>query len=271
MNEARVKLYSALATLLAVGILGVILGVASLTYPPPEKSPWEVDKTDILLADEYIDLEDMILPPDAGNDEPATGEPVKGEEAAPGQASSTDLVDEGAVGAVDPIVVAEDPAPVKTPKQKKPEKPATPRKNDKEQQQAKAKSINTSVNNAFTPRQENSAGNSSTAKPDPAGGNTAKDASGVTPGAKIGNGWSIAGFGPVGAENKPLGTVVIDVEVDAQGNVIAASPAGGTPPAASSAKVVAECLRAAKQSRFKRALTTAPPPKTKGQITWTFK
>lgn len=270
MNRPE-RLYSAIVTLLALGLLTTVLVVGRLTYPPEEKSPWDVDKTEILLADEYIAVEDMILPPERGYDEPAKGEPVTGEEAAPGQASSTDLEDAGEQGAAQPVLTAPDPQPVKVQEQKKPEKPATPRKNDKEkQQQAKAKNINTSVNNAFTKFEDNSAGNNTSAKPNPSGGNTKKVTSGVTPGFKMGNGWSVASFGAVGAQNKPLGTVIIDVVVDAQGNVIAASPAGGTPPAASNAAVVAECIRAAKQSRFKRSLTTAAPEKSRGQIFWTF-
>lgn len=271
MNPHRDKFISLGATLISVALMVIILVVGKLTYPPPERNPWEVVKGEVLLADEFVPVQQVVIPPDNGHDEPARGEPVQGEDAAPGQASSTDLEDAGELGPTQPTLTSPEPEAVKIQEQKKPDKPASPRKNNKEkEQQASARNINTSVNNAFSQRTENSAGNNVAAKANPSGGNTMKPVSGVTPGAKIGNGWSAASFGKVGAQNKPLGTVIIDVEVDAQGNVVSASPAGGTPPAASNAAVVAECIRAAKESRFKRSLTTAPPERSRGQIFWTF-
>lgn len=270
MIISREKIISLVATVLCVVLMLIILVVCSITYPPAERDPWDMVKGEVLLADEYIPVQQVVIPPDTGHDQPARGEPAQGEDASPGQASSTDLEDAGDIGPTQPVLTAEEEAPVKVQEQKKPDKPGTPRKNDKARQEASARNINTSVNNAFTPRKENSAGTNLSAPAKPTGGNTLKPVSGVTPGARIGNGWSAASFGKVGAQNKPLGTVIIDVEVDAQGNVISASPAGGTPPAASNAAVVAECIRAAKESRFKRSLTTAPPERSRGQIFWTF-
>ncbi len=270
MNKERI--YSLVGTLLVlVVVLAVLLG-CTLSFPPEVASPWEKERPEVeLLPDEYLTMEQMLLPYDRGDDEPASGEPVQGDEAAPGQASGTDLEDAGDLGATLPEQSSEEEQPVKQTQVKKPDKDAAARRNEERERKA-SRNINTSVNNAFTPRKENSAGNNTSAKPDPLGGNTREAAAGVTPGARIGNGWSVSHFGSVGGERKPLGSVVINVEVDADGNVVAATPAGGMPPAASDANVVAECLRAAKQSRFSRKQTaTDAPARTRGTLTWTFK
>lgn len=269
---SRERIYPVAGTALAVAVILAILIGCSLSYPPAEPSPWDVKKPEVeLLPDEYIAMEQMILPHDSGDDEPARGEPVKGEEAAPGQASGTDMEDAGEQGPVKERLTAEEPQPVKQKPQRKPDKDAATRKNEERERKA-SRDINTSVNNAFTPRKESSAGNNPRAGVNEQGGNTRADARGVTPGARIGNGWSVSHFGPVGGERKPLGSVVIEVEVDSEGHVVSACPAGGMPPAASDANVVAECLRAAKQSRFSRRQTGGSvPARTRGTLTWTFK
>lgn len=263
--------YSLTGTLVAIAALVCVLVVCTLSYPPADQSPWDSPKPDVeLLPDEYIAPEQMILPHDSGDDEPARGEPVQGDDASPGQASGTDMDDAGELGATLPVQTAENEQPVKQTPQKTPDKDAAARKNE-ERERTASRNINTSVNNAFTKRPESSAGNNAQAPAKENGGNTSKATTGVTPGARIGNGWSVSHYGPVGAERKPLGSVVIEVEVDAQGNVVGAVPAGGMPPAASDANVVAECLKAAKQSRFSRKQTGDAPARTRGTLTWTFK
>ncbi len=263
----RLRTYSLLTTLAVLVLLGVLLHLCRLSLTPPERP----ERTEIeLLPDEYVAMNDMIMPRDAGYDEPAKGDPVQGDEAAPGQASGTDLQDAGDQGPTLPELTTPEPQPVKQQEKPKPDKDAAARK--KEQQEKRtSQNINTSVNNAFTAKPESSVGNNPKAPAKENGGNTSSPASGVTPGAKIGNGWSVSHFGAVGAERKPLGTVIIEVEVDAEGKVVSASPAGGTPPAASDAKVVAECLRAARQSTFSRRSSGSVPARTPGTLTWSFK
>ena len=175
-------------------------------------------------------------------------------DAAPGQASSVDIDDAGDIGAASPVNTASEPSAVKETVKPESVKPATPRKNDEENEKARARNINTNVNNAFTARPDNSTGNNTGAQSSQESGNSSSPSKGVTPGAKIGNGWSISSYGDVGAKGKPLGSVIIEVEVDSQGKVISATPAGGTPPAASNPAVIAECMKAARQSKFRRSL-----------------
>lgn len=263
----RLRTYSLVATLAILAFLGVLLHLCRLSLTPDATQ----ERTEVeLLPDEYLAMNDMLMPHDTGYDEQAQGEPVQGEDAAPGQASGTDLHDAGDQGPTMPELTATEPQPVRQQEKPKPDKDAAARK--KEQQEKRtSQNINTSVNNAFTPRPESSASNDPKAPAKENGGNTPSPASGVTPGAKIGNGWSVSHFGSVGAERKPLGTVIIEVEVDADGKVVSATPAGGMPPAASDAKVVAECLKAARQSTFSRRTTGTVPTRTPGTLTWSFK
>jgi len=271
VKMTKERLYPIAGTVAVVAVVAAVLLSCSLSYLPAESSPWKVRKADVeLMPGEYIPLEQMVLPDDVGDDEPAKGEPVQGDEAAPGQASGGDLEDAGEVGATLPQQTASELQPMKQRPAEKPDKDAAARRNEERERHA-SQNINTSVNNAFTSQKESSSGNNHTAVPRVDGGNVRSDAAGVAPGARIGNGWSVSHFGFVGAERKPLGSVVIEVEVDAGGNVVSVSPAGGTPPAASDANVVAECLRAARQSRFSRKQAGVIPERTRGTLTWTFR
>ena len=268
--EDKSRIYALCGTLAVVALLVAILLFAALSYPPAERPRWDVDKSEVLLADEYVPM-DRIIPSDIGDDEPVAGDLVEGPDAAPGQASSVDIDDAGDIGVASPGNTASEPSAVKETVKPEPVKPATPRKNDEENEKARARNINTNVNNAFTARPDNSTGNNTGAQSSQEGGNSSSPSKGVTPGAKIGNGWSISSYGDVGAKGKPLGSVIIEVEVNSQGKVISATPAGGTPPAASNPAVIAECMKAARQSKFRRSLKSGSPSRTRGTITWTFK
>lgn len=125
--EDKSRIYALCGTLAVVALLVAILLFAALSYPPAERPRWDVDKSEVLLADEYVPM-DRIIPSDIGDDEPVAGDLVEGPDAAPGQASSVDIDDAGDIGAASPVNTASEPSAVKETVKPESVKPATPRK-----------------------------------------------------------------------------------------------------------------------------------------------
>ena len=63
--EDKSRIYALCGTLAVVALLVAILLFAALSYPPAERPRWDVDKSEVLLADEYVPM-DRIIPSDIG-------------------------------------------------------------------------------------------------------------------------------------------------------------------------------------------------------------
>ena len=265
-RPSRQQLYGVIGTLLFHLIIGIILLTQYLRYDPTAEADrvWPpVDSSEILFGGEYVALGEL---PDAEQNEKAavqetTPEPEAPfiEEKAPETPAMTDNTTESKVSS---------PAKV-TPKPKEEPKPEKPRIDPAAQQRANeqaatSQATQSRVSNAFA----SSSNNSKTSSGGSPNGNATSGATSGQPGVSLG-GRSLTKW--VKAHGNAVGTITIDITVNRQGKVVAATYNAGKSSGAVAASTEARnsCISAAKQCTF--SAVADGPDSQKGTISFKFK
>lgn len=263
-KENKYRLIAALVSLLSFVAVVVWLVVTRLTFSPSEGTEWPpVDGDELLLADEYVEIEIEEIPvvPSAGGD----SQPNEG--AAPPPPDAQDIVDAGKPGdEITPIVTSPEPSTLQS-APREPRKPTGPSQAELEAQarEKRQKDASAEANNRVkfgtTPAATGSGdGTSATGS----GASQQKGSySGSGSGSVNGRGVSVSG----GISCNSPGTVTVRISVDPSGKVTTAEII--QPTTIADSNVREKC-----RQRALAAKVTPAPDKTtveRGRITFIFK
>ncbi len=266
MNRSRSHIIALAATLLFHIAVVVILLSLYLRYSPAEEVMREwppVDSAEVLFGGEYVITGDTpeiaetsseSAPAEA--DVPQTPQPV-----------AEALTNAGTPAPTPPPVIStEKPSPAKVVKEEKPKQPTGPSKAEIEaaekarREQETRQAIASKVQ--FGKAGKGDDGKGKAGSPD---GNANAGVTAGTPGHNL-KGRTLASWET--PKRSPLGSVVIRVSVNRDGQVTAASYSSGTGAAAASEATRQSCIRAARASRF--SVDHDAPASQTGTITYRF-
>lgn len=260
MKKSRII---ALGTTVAFHALVVLLLlVLYLRYSGEEKRVWPPEDTsELLLEGEYVKLGDIPQPrQQQSTPAPAASQPKQTQE-------SEDLADAGKMAETPPsTVTTTKESPMKVAKKPVPEKPGPTREELEAQAKAKkeaetAKKISNRVN--FGGQKS---GNSESGTSGSPNGNSTSGALAGSPGYSL-RGRSLESWSSPSGTN--TGTIIINVRVNRQGQVISASYHGGSGAVSSDPTARRSCEQAARQSKF--SVSQDAPSEQVGTITYRFK
>lgn len=266
---------------LAVAIITVLwLMLAHLQWAPGRPWPPEPDPYIELTVDEFIEPEDIPLPPKTVGDADAAAltdvlQDVPSEVA---PSSGTTLQNKGPEGTPAHEVSTPKPSPVKVVEKPQPEKPGPVKSEEPKKPTTSAQ--RTQVKNIFSKAEgkhnsNNRTGDEANAgspkgKADSAGSATSD---GVTSGVRkgsLGGGWQWPGYARI--PSSVTGSVVLSFIVDKDGKARKIAVVGGNPPAASNADVKKRCIAEVSKHTFTRPATAEDPDaETPATITFIFK
>ncbi|MGM9803428.1 MAG: hypothetical protein ACI308_04545 [Muribaculaceae bacterium] len=250
MNNNKNKIIALIATLAVHIAVALILVFTALHYqwPPDDLTLEEMPQEEILFGGEYVQLGNVEQPrsQDLQPSSPANATEVADEPKLPG----SELKDAGeAQERPKEVVTSKAESPMKVKKQE-PEKTKpqgstkseqTEQDKQKAQQEAERKKISSRVQFG------SSSGSGSGTAGSPNGNSTSGVASGK-PGIGGLGGYTLESWSRPSSTLE--GTITVQVKVNARGNVVSASYAGGTGAAAGNAAARSSCVAAAKASSF---------------------
>ncbi len=249
----------ALTVLLYLGIIALCV-FTCLRFPPDgEELPLPQPEEDgVLFGGEYVMLGDNPQLDLSESDQPA---PTEGEEAAQ---DGLDIEDGGeAAPEPAPVVTSKQESPMKVKEKPKPEKTG-PTKEDlaKQEKERKEKEAAERIKNKVKFGSGGS-GSGQSGSPD---GNASTGAVAGSPGHNL-SGRTIESF--TNPSSTLSGTIRVRVKVNAKGQVVSATYAGGSGAAAGNATVRQNCVNASLKSRF--SVLVDSNKDQSGEITWRFK
>lgn len=266
---------------LAIAIMIVLwLMLCHLRWSPGEPWPPEPEPYIELAAEEFIEPEDIPLPPQTPGDAdaPALTDALADAASEVAPSSGADLVSKGQEGTPPREVTTPRPSPVKVADKPQPEKPGPAK--SKEPEKPKPSAQRTQVKDIFSKAEgkhnsNNRSGDEANAgspkgKADSAG---PADSKGVTSGVRkgtLGGGWQWPGYARI--PSSVTGSVVLSFIVDRDGKARKIVVVGGNPPAASNATLKKRCIAEVSNHTFTRPATAGDPDaETPATITFIFK
>lgn len=268
-TDTRARLAGVVAALLCAGAVTLLLLFSWLWPPrlsPAQAAIAEADSSEILLGSEYVIAGDLdVLSDDNSFNNPATTVTEPSPSDTP---EGNDRVDAGPAADPAPLVQTAKPSPAKATQRPVPEAPGSPRANTASEAKPSAKAsqeasskVKDRTNFSSTPSASDASGN--TGSPE---GNDTHGASAGRPGFYLAGRTLAKWILPSGPST---GTIVINVKVDRQGRVVAATYGKGTGPVASSQAARQSCIAAARGSSF--SVSENAPAEQQGTITYRFK
>lgn len=258
MTNSRVKIVALGITLLLCALMIALMLVLTLKRAEHTERRWPpVDSSELLMDGEYVKLGNIAEPNRDDNTESAS-------EAT--DISGQDRTDAGSPEAAPaPLLTSTKQSPAKVTKKPQPEKNG-PTKEELEQlqkekrQQEQSREIANRVKFGGSGKGSGSSGKSGSPN-----GNADHGALSGTPGTSL-KGRTLESWArPTG---RATGTIVVNVRVNRQGSVVAASYSHGTGAVAASTAARQSCVQAAKNSRF--SVSTDAPAEQRGTITYRF-
>ena len=276
MNRERT--ISAFVTLIAMALIALWLVLAHLHWSPGKPWPPEPEPYIELAAEEFIEPEQIPLPPDAPGDMAAAAQLPERVDADSRTApqTGTALVDAGKEATPAYETTQTKPSTVKVTDKPQPQKPGPATTKEA----PKTSAARTQVADMFKRSQDHhnaDNGNADKAnsgkpdgKPDSAGPvNSNSVTSGVQKG-RLGGGWQWPGYSRI--PSSVTGSVVIEFTVNANGKAGNVKVVGGSAPAAANKTLCNRCIQELKSRTFTRpASAGAPDAETPATITFTFK
>lgn len=257
INRNRRRTIAAIATVAFHAAVLAVMVCLFLSYDPASEPVREwppADSSEILLGGEYVMTGD--IPEPGHQDEPA---PEQSEAA---EASSPAPDPTPAPPAPEPVLTANEPSPAKAKPSEESRQKADARKAEEEKRLAEQKKQQEAAA-AINSRVSFGKGSGQSGQPD---GNSATGAVSGVSAAGLGNRTAVALPQP---PRGPMGSIVIAIKVDRDGNVTSASYSSGTGAAAANADARRQCIAAAKRARFS-ASTTSPATQS-GTLTYVYK
>lgn len=253
--ETRRKAMAATATVLFHLIILLVLLTVYLRYTAPGERIWPPEDTSELLLDgEYVRLGDL----------PSASANAHSSAARQPAAPADDPVNAGPASSDAPSPVTTDiESPMQTPKTD-PVKPTGPTKEELEAVDRARKREETSHRVANSLGSGNKSGKTDAAQGSP-NGNSSTGAVSSQPGHSL-NGRTLAHWDK--PKGNAVGTIVVKIAVNRQGNVISASYQSGTGAVAGDPAARRSCEQAAMKSRF--SVSEDAPAEQKGTITYRF-
>ena len=264
MNRSR--LIAAIVTAAIAIILLVLLLWCRLVFDPSTLRQPPRPMTELVEVDEeFVELLDQATVP--SDPAPAYAEAPTVNESHAAEASGSDLVDAGAVGAPEPDVTTERPAPLHRKKKEKPAKTGPSKQELEEEARRRARK---GVSDAFASAPEaqdntDKHGRESGDSGKPEGQSSALDGTGT---GSVGGGWIMPRYAKV--NSTVTGRIELRAVVGKDGHVVSVEQTGGKAPAAANSALVKRCIAEVRSRRFTRNDTDAPDQAI-ARIVYTFK
>ena len=258
-SNKRDRLIAAVVAALFHLVLLLTFCSTYLSWPPHDADDprLEEDSTEILLVSDYINLGDMITnvrPADAPKDEGASGESLS---------DSRDMENAGEQGTPAPVVTSENPSPAQEVKKPQPEKQGPTREELEAAEKARREqAARDKINNQM--KFGGNGGGSGIS------GTDSGEAVSGSPQGSAGHdlaGRTIVSWGK--NSSRKSGTIRVSVVVNAKGEVIEATYAGGDGAASGDSQIRNRTIAATRATKFSAIADGSR--NQKGTITWNFK
>lgn len=270
LKRDRYRLIAGAVTLIAAVAIIVALMLICLRFDPDKKQVWPPEDTsELLMADEYVELVELPVPQDAANAPSANGD--AGEAPVP---DGMDPVESGEVAPQPPVPVASDrPSPMKVKTPEKPEKTGAAESNERENQ---APARQQKQPDPLPIKDMKYKGKSTQSGTATSGTGSGAGNKGTGPGASVGvsyggmSGRSMSGAGvPAVRSSEILEGKMVTVEIwaDPDGRLIG-EPVKTTPTTVADNAVIQACITAAKSVKITPKADAQP--KQRGIITFRF-